>query len=93
MPNHVHGVIVIVENAGAWYTGKQMNILAHDIHFFKGNQSVAKRNRRSIRLKNYDYSQPGAYFVTMCTQNRSCLFGNVVRRKMVLNKAGRMVEK
>ena len=32
-------------------------------------------HRRSIRLKGYDYSQAGAYFVTICTQNRECLFG------------------
>ena len=50
-----------------------------------------KRHRRSIRLKGYDYSQAGAYFVTICTQNRACLFGEVVDGKMRLNEAGRMV--
>jgi len=35
-------------------------------------------HRHSIRLKNYDYSQPGVYFVTTCTQNRACLFGEIV---------------
>jgi len=35
-------------------------------------------HRRSIRLKGYDYSQAGLYFVTICTQNRQCLFGNIV---------------
>jgi len=49
------------------------------------------RNRRSIRLKGYDYTQPGAYFVTICTQNRECLFGQITDGKMVLNNAGRMV--
>ena len=49
-------------------------------------------NRRSIRLKGYDYSQAGAYFVTMCTQNRKYMFGNVVDGEMVLNDAGRMVQ-
>ncbi|MEA2109997.1 MAG: transposase, partial [Pseudomonadota bacterium] len=48
--------------------------------------------RRSIRLKGYDYSQAGAYFVSICTQNRECLFGEIVNRDMVLNDAGRMVE-
>ncbi|MCD6234217.1 MAG: hypothetical protein J7K63_04165 [Candidatus Marinimicrobia bacterium] len=38
-------------------------------------------HRRSIRLKGYDYSQAGAYFVTMCTQNRECLFGEIVDGK------------
>ncbi len=50
------------------------------------------RNRRSIRLKGYDYSQAGAYFMTICTQNRTCLFGEIVDGEMVLNDAGRMVE-
>lgn len=47
--------------------------------------------RKSIRLKKYDYSQNGAYFVTICTQNRECLLGNIIDRKMVLNDAGRMI--
>jgi REP element-mobilizing transposase RayT len=49
-------------------------------------------NRHSIRLREYDYSQMGAYFVTICTQNRECLFGNIVDGKVILNDAGRMVE-
>ena len=49
-------------------------------------------NRRSIRLKGYDYSQAGAYFVTICTQNREYMFGDVVDGKMILNDAGRMVQ-
>ena len=35
-------------------------------------------HRRSVRLAGFDYSEDGAYFVTICTQNRECLFGNVV---------------
>ena len=50
-------------------------------------------HRRSIRLKGYDYAQAGAYFVTVCTQNRECLFGDIVAGEMVLNDAGRMAEK
>ncbi len=34
--------------------------------------------RKSIRLKDYDYSQSGAYFVTICAHNRECLFGEIV---------------
>jgi REP element-mobilizing transposase RayT len=49
-------------------------------------------HRRSIRLKGYDYSQPGTYFVTICTQERACLFGWMVDGKMLLNDAGRMVQ-
>ena|GEM_PF-93119 len=49
--------------------------------------------RRSIRLQGYDYSQSGAYFVTICTRNRACLFGKIIDGEMELNDAGRMVEK
>ncbi len=44
-----------------------------------------RHHRRSVRLKGYDYAQPGAYFVTICTQNRECLFGENVAGKMRLN--------
>lgn len=49
-------------------------------------------HRRSVRLRGYDYSQAGAYFVTICTQNRECLFGDIVDREMRLNDAGEMVQ-
>jgi len=52
-----------------------------------------KHRRRSIRLKGYDYAQPGAYFVTIISQNREYLFGNIVDDEMVLNFAGEMVKK
>lgn len=45
-------------------------------------------NRKSIRLKGYDYSQAGAYFVTICTKNRQCLFGEIVNGEMILNEYG-----
>ena len=47
-----------------------------------------KHHRRSIRLKDYDYSQQGAYFVTICIHRfeRECLFGDVVNEKMMLNE-------
>ena len=54
--------------------------------------SPEKHRRQTIRLKDYDYSLPGAYFVSICTQDRLCLFGNVVNDLMVLNKAGKMIE-
>jgi REP element-mobilizing transposase RayT len=50
-------------------------------------------HRRNIRLKGYDYSREGLYFVTMCVQHRVCLFGNIVDGKMVLNDMGKMVGK
>ncbi|MFC1551865.1 transposase [Candidatus Latescibacterota bacterium] len=52
-----------------------------------------KHRRRSIRLKGYDYSQSGGYCVTIVTQNRECLFGDISDGVMVLNDAGNMVEK
>lgn len=48
------------------------------------------QRRRSIRLKAYDYSRAGAYFVTICTHARACVFGDVVDGAMVLNDAGRV---
>ncbi|HCR70650.1 MAG TPA: hypothetical protein DIW23_04325, partial [Anaerolineae bacterium] len=50
-----------------------------------------KHHRRSIRLKDYDYSQAGAYYVTINVQNRECLFGEIVNDEMILNEAGMMV--
>lgn len=50
-------------------------------------------HRRSIRLRNYDYSRAGAYFVTICTHHRECLFGEITNRAMRLNDAGRMAAK
>lgn len=47
---------------------------------------------KSIRLKGYDYSRAGAYFVTICTHNKECLFGSVMDENMVLNDFGRMVD-
>jgi len=52
-----------------------------------------KHHRRSIRLKEYDYSQPGLYYITICTYNRELLFGNIFNNKIFLNNAGIMVKK
>ena len=49
--------------------------------------------RYSTRLKYYDYSQAGAYFVTVCSQNRECIFGDISNGEMRLNSAGKLVEK
>ena len=51
-----------------------------------------KHHRRSIRLKGYDYSQAGAYFVTICTKDRGCLFGEIIDGEMVLNPFGEVVQ-
>jgi putative transposase len=44
--------------------------------------------RRSIRLKGYDYSQAGSYFITICCQNRECRFGKIENTEMILNEYG-----
>ena len=48
-------------------------------------------HRHSIRLKNYDYSQNGMYFVSVCAQNKECLFGKIINGKMELNDAGKII--
>lgn len=53
----------------------------------------AKHHRRSIRLKGHDYASEGAYFVTIVTQGRECLFGKIIDGEMILNEAGQMVVK
>jgi REP element-mobilizing transposase RayT len=47
-------------------------------------------HRRSIRLKGYDYSQKGLYFVTICCQDRICRFGKIENREMILNDLGKI---
>ena len=42
-------------------------------------------HRKSIRLKGYDYSQEGVYFITICVQDRACLFGEITDGEMILN--------
>ena len=49
-------------------------------------------HRRSIRLKGYDYSQQGAYFVTVCTQERQCVLGDVDGGKAILRGVGQIVQ-
>jgi putative transposase len=51
----------------------------------------ALHHRRSIRLKGYDYSKEGLYFITICVQNRLHLFGHVENLEMHLNDAGLMI--
>ncbi|MSQ17391.1 MAG: hypothetical protein EXR54_07485 [Dehalococcoidia bacterium] len=54
--------------------------------------SFQPRERKPLRLKGYDYTQPEAYFVTVCAMNREYLFGEVTGGEMRVNEAGRMVE-
>jgi len=57
------------------------------------NYDPVKHHRRSIRLKGYDYSSAGSYFVTICVQHRACLFGEVNDGVMCINDAGEMVQR
>lgn len=47
---------------------------------------LEKRRRRSIRLKGCDYSQPGTYFVTLVTHNRTCLFGDAANGEKSMHR-------
>ena len=49
-------------------------------------------HRQSIRLKGYDYSQAGLYFVTLCLYGRACLFGHIENAEMILNDSGRAAQ-
>ncbi len=50
-----------------------------------------RHHRRSIRLKGYDYRRAGAYFVTVCTRERECLFGYVSHEQVCLHALGQIV--
>ncbi len=50
------------------------------------------RNRRSIRLKGYNYSTPGLYFITICLKDRECLFGKIIEGEMILNDLGLIIK-
>ncbi len=59
---------------------------------------MEKRNRvkaypKSMRLAGYNYSWPGAYFVTVCTFDKRCMFGRVVNEKMNINSYGKIVKR
>lgn len=51
---------------------------------------ACRPDRQSIRLKGWDYSGPGCYFITICTQDSQHVFGSVVKGQMVLNEAGHL---
>lgn len=50
------------------------------------------QNRKLVRMKGYDYSQPGSYYVTVNTHKNVCHFGKVAGNKTILNGFGRIVE-
>lgn len=47
-----------------------------------------KHHRHSLRLRGHDYTQAGAYFLTICTHQRECLFGEITNGVMRLNTYG-----
>ena len=49
--------------------------------------------KKSIRIKDYDYSQPGEYFVTICTHGHTCVLGDIIHGGMQLNIAGKIADK
>jgi len=49
-------------------------------------------HRRTIRLHDYDYSGDGMYFITICTQDKKCIFGRIKDGEMILNDWGRIVD-
>jgi len=52
-----------------------------------------KHNRQSIRLKEYDYSTPGAYFVTICMKEMKCILGKIQNGRMRLSRIGRIIHR
>ncbi len=50
-------------------------------------------HRKSIRLQGHDYSGFGWYFITICTKNRECVFGEIKDEKMILSDMGKMAHK
>jgi REP element-mobilizing transposase RayT len=50
-------------------------------------------DRQTIRMKSYDYSKPGNYFITICTQNKISLFGEIANKEIILNAPGLMIKK
>ncbi len=55
-------------------------------------EKINRPDRRSIRLKDYDYSQPGEYFITICTRNHECTLGEIINGEMQLNEIGKIIE-
>jgi REP element-mobilizing transposase RayT len=58
-----------------------------------GKHELEKPRRRSIRLKEYDYSQPGAYFVTVCVNRRRCILAHIRDENVVLSRVGAVVQR
>jgi hypothetical protein len=55
-------------------------------------KTINRYKRKSIRLREYDYSTPGEYFVTICAHEHICIFGNIVDEEMRLSEIGIIAE-
>ena len=58
----------------------------------KSKSDPKKHHRRSIRLPGYDYSQAGAYYVTIVSYQRDCLFGEILNKEMISNEFGKIAD-
>ena len=67
------------------YSFKRLNTNTRQMKY-----DPTKHNRRSIRLKGYNYAQPGYYFITICTDRKFCLFGAIANNQLHLNEFGRI---
>jgi REP element-mobilizing transposase RayT len=54
-------------------------------------EKSSPHRKSSPRKRDFDYSQPGAYFITICTQNKMHLFGEIVEEEMILNPIGKII--
>ncbi len=54
--------------------------------------NLGNHHRHSVRLKGYDYSSAGAYFITICAWNRECIFGEIIDGEIKLNDYGKAVQ-
>src|SRR5665647_890283 len=82
MTDYQFGINVF--NVGARFTRAKKRIAQQ----LKMKYNPQIHHRRSIRLKGYDYSQAGAYFITICCQDRECRFGKIENDEMILNEYG-----
>jgi REP element-mobilizing transposase RayT len=70
---------------------RQTPLCPKEENYMLYNPNIHKRH--SIRLKKYNYTKEGMYFITICVQNRECLLGKIIEGKMQLNYIGKIVEK
>jgi putative transposase len=60
---------------------------------FTAMGTISHPHRKSIRLREYDYSLPGEYFITICAHNRECIFGNIIQEEMMLSTEGMIIQR